>query len=56
MDRTNFYTINYEKLDEIHKKLRQKLVNHDLARFAISNMQDLQDHNKENKLEENKYI
>jgi len=50
MDRTNFYTINYEKLDEIHKKLRQKLVNHDTAKFAVSKVQNLHDHNKENKL------
>ena len=50
MDRANFYTINYEKLDEIHKKLRQKLVNHDTAKFAVSKVQSLHDHNKENKL------
>ena len=64
MDRTNFYTINYEKLDEIHKKIAAetnesrscKICSIDTAKSAISNVQDLHDHKKQIKLEENKYI
>ena len=64
MDRTNFYTINYEKLNEIYKKIESeanesrlcKICNIDIAKSVVSNVQDLHDHKKQIKLEENKYI
>ena len=64
MNRTNFYTINYEKLNEIYKKIEAeanesrlcKICSIDTTKSAVSNVQDLHDHKKKNKLEENKYI
>lgn len=64
MNRTNFYTINYEKLNEIYKKIEAeanesrlcKICSIDTAKSVVSNVQDLHDHKKQIKLEENKYI
>ena len=64
MDRTNFYTINYEKLNEIYKKIEAeanesrlcKIYSINIAKSTISNVQDLHNHKKKNKLKENKYI
>ena len=64
MDRTNFYTINYEKLNEIYKKIEAeanesrlcKVCSIDTAKSAVSNVQGLHNHKKQIKLEENKYI